>query len=123
MKLWNAMPDEKKPKGIIHISGLGQSKQSRSGKSSDAVAPEISRPEMRSRDELAPIARRLAENGDLMKRLKEEAGTDRERASELIDEITRAAQELDRTITDTEGMRVTLILMEMFFGAGGKSDG
>src|SRR5262249_9352840 len=109
--------------GILRLSGLGQSRQSRSGISTDAAAPEISRPEMRSRDELAPIAKRLAANGELGKRFEEVRGTNRQRATELIDEITHAAQELDGTVTNTEGTRITLILLEMFFGAGSKSNG
>lgn len=40
----------------------------------------------------------------------------------LIDEITRSAQKLDPTITDTEGIRIALLLLEMFSGTGRVSE-
>jgi hypothetical protein len=117
------MPDEKTPKGILRIDGFGRSTQSRPEASANAAASMPSPPKMRSPEELAPIAAKLAENGDLAKRFEEVRGTDRVRANMLIDEITRSAQKLDPAITDTEGIRIALLLLEMFSGTGRVSKG
>jgi hypothetical protein len=118
------MPDEKTPKNILRISRRGQWKQPLSGAPpNDAATERFLPPPMRSQAELAPIAGRLAENSDMMKRFKEKIGTDRQRANELIDEIRVAARELDSTITHAEGTRITLILLGMVFGTEGKSNG
>ena len=117
------MPDEEAPKNILRIPAFDRPKQSRSEHPTDVETSSRLRSEMRSREELTPIATRLAENGDLLERFKEVQGTDRERANKLISEVTSRAQELDPTITDTEGVRISLLLMGMFSGAGRAPDG
>jgi hypothetical protein len=69
---------------------------------------------MRSLEELAPIAHKMSENANLMRRFREVIGSeDKQRVSAMMDEVRRVAQSIDSTITHPEGTSMSLVLMKM----------
>ena len=69
----------------------------------------------RSREELRPLAERVAQNPQIMQRFYQARGSDNEALGrDVVDEIRNYARELDPTITYVEGARMVLVLEEMF---------
>jgi hypothetical protein len=69
---------------------------------------------MRRAEELTPLAVRIAENADLVQRFRAVVGCDdRERASKMMDEVREYAQTLDPSISDVEGARIVLVLLNI----------
>jgi hypothetical protein len=76
--------------------------------------PIIRRGSRRSAQELEPIAHQVAQNAELMERLRKARGSkDQALGSQVMDEITRHAQSLDPTITFSDATRIFVILIKM----------
>ena len=74
----------------------------------------LQRERLRTQEELEPIAIRVSENGAVMQRLRSAYGSqDRDLAHEASNAITRCAQEIDPTITYSEGTTIALILLKI----------
>jgi hypothetical protein len=101
------MADEEKPKAVLNIPAFTPAR------TRAQTAAHLSMP-MRAQEELTRIALRLAENADLMQRFRAVIGSeDKERAGEMIDEVTRLAQSLEPSITVPEGTLIVVALMKM----------
>ncbi len=87
-----------------------------SGNPVTATPPAKQKPaKIRSREELRPLARRIAENPQIMQRFYQARGSDNEALGlEVVEEIRNYARELDPTITFFEGTTMVLVLEEMF---------
>lgn len=107
------MSERDKPKGTIHISSHSRPKHPRT--EAEGAAAARSGRELRSREELAPIAQRVAQNAKLVEQFRRARGSDTVvLANELIEEIARFAQGIDPTIAQADAARITVLLMEMF---------
>ena len=113
------MPEEKKPKLIDRSRRSDDAPLQRPG----AETPLPLHKPTRTQEELAPIAHKISENPDLMRRFREVIGSeDRERVSAIFDEIRRVAQSIDPTITHPEGTRMALVLMKRIGHGEGSND-
>jgi len=67
----------------------------------------------RKAGEVKPIADKVAQNAELMERLRSVFGSgDRDRAQKIIHEIARYAQRFDPTFGLTEGTDIALMLVQ-----------
>ena len=79
---------------------------------------------MRTLEELHPLVQRSADNPEIMRLYREAVGSeDRVRATAVIDAITEFAQSIDPTVTQVEGVRITVGLMKMVGHLGKLSEG
>ena len=99
------MADDGKPKAIVVIPDVAQSKPG-------APVPR-SRP-MRPQEELEPIVQQLTRNAELMEQLRGAVGSDDEkRVSAAIDQVERAARHVDPSVTMAEAVSITASLAEI----------
>lgn len=106
------MADNEKPTGQAIIHDV-----QRSIPRAEQSPPPPMRPQVRDRfgDELKPLAKRVADNPDIMRRFEQARGSDNEDlAREVVDEIRNYARSLDPTIGYVEGATIVLLLEEMF---------
>lgn len=112
------MTRDDRPHATIHIPAADKS----GGRETSAPVPPLA--PMRTQNELAPIARKVAADNGLMQKFQEVLGSeDRERASSLIDEITQCAQSIDPTVSAAEGVRIVVVLMGMVEHPKGGANG
>jgi hypothetical protein len=112
------MVDEDESRAKLRLRG--PSKSSPTHGAAEPLKPEF----MRTLEELAPLAMRIAQNAELMDRFRAVAGSDdKTRAMEMIDEITRYAQSLDQSISFSEGTRVVVALMKIVGHSEGEANG
>jgi hypothetical protein len=99
------MSEEKKLKATINIPAFKPAQHQQPLKPSSP---------MRTQKELTPLAHSIAQNDAIMRRFRAVIGSeDKTRATEMIDEITKFAQNLDPSITTAEGTRIVVILMSL----------
>ena len=116
------MSERGKRKGTIHISG--HSRPNSPQPEAEGASAARSRRDLRSREELAPIAQRVAQNAELVEQFLRARGSDNVAlGNELIEDIARFAQSIEPTITQADAARITVLLMEMFALPGDKSNG
>jgi hypothetical protein len=97
----------KKKRGIL-IVGEGSKQKSQSGEKFQRPIPE------RTREQLEPLARRVAEDQALMCRLRAVAGSENEAlVREVMDAIIERARDLDSTVSVPEGVRIAITLSKM----------
>jgi hypothetical protein len=109
------MPDRETRRGIARMI------QGSYGPRNDAAVPRRPRNDaalppskpMRTQEELAPLAEKVAGNAELVKRFRAVIGSDdKVRVSAMIDEVRQFAQTLDPTVSHPEGTRIALLLFE-----------
>jgi hypothetical protein len=108
------MVGDEKPRGTIVIH-----QRPRGASASDAPLPReiVARKPSRTTEELEPLAKRVAENAPLMERFRAVVGSqDGQRAADATQEVRTYAQELDPTVTFSEGTRIALILLNHLKG-------
>jgi hypothetical protein len=110
------MADEEKPRAELRIPAF-QPVPAQTRMPSSPAKP------MRTQEELTPLALRVMENAELIQQFRAVIGSeDRQRADDVIDQITRYAQSLDSSITVPEGTRIVVVLMNLVGHPRAKSD-
>ena len=108
------MADDSKPKPIIVIPDLDQTKPG---------APLPRSKPMRTQEELAPIVQLLTQNAQLMDQLRGAIGSDdKQRMSAAIDQVESAARNVDPSVTMAEAVSMTVSLAEVLRHPRGRSD-
>ncbi|WP_316229199.1 hypothetical protein [Bradyrhizobium sp. SZCCHNR1070] len=117
------MSDQDRPKSTIHISNIRQPVPQKTDVKLGSNKT-VSRREIRSREELMPLADKIAQDATVVDRFRRVQGSDDEQlASQFIGEIARIAQTLDSNITQTDAARITVLLMEILKVSGERPDG